>query len=196
MIVRLTHGQYRACLEVALGWPELEHDLERGRHERPVSRGQRGGTIDLQMPYIAFVALRDRLTDRAFNGYGYRQKGVSSRVGNAIKRVAGGCNVWSQLPPLKGAGMLGWQPLIIPAWLTVYRPPFEHLEWMPYPVPDRSKHLLRPKWIVQNGTKLTSWSAEDVVAANDHWSLGDEAFRPYVDVARRELDLALFINSR
>lgn len=195
MIVRLTEGQYRACQEVARGWPELGHDLERGMTERIGALNDMRPALgrDVQMPYIAFVALRDRLTDRAFNSFGFRQKGVSTRIANALKRVAGGCNTWARLPPLTGAGMLGWQPLIIPVWFVPPGITAEMPGWLPYPVDGRSKHLLRPRWITQNGTKLTAWSAEDVPAANDHWSLGDEAFRPYVDVARRELDLALFV---
>lgn len=181
MILRLTTGQLGAC--ISAGSSQLVHDLERGEVER------RPGTVDVRMPYIAWVALREALYDVVFNTRGYQDRGVPVRYVNALKRVAAGCNWWAQLPPLKGAGMLGWQPLIIPVWAM-------NGGWMPYPIEHAWPYVLRPQWLTQNGTKLTTWSSEDVAAADEHWSLRDEAFRPYVDVARRELDLTLLVDRR
>lgn len=186
MIVRLTNGQLAACVSVAAGWPELINDLDRGSVRRAP------GTVDVQMPYIAWVALRERLMDRVFNSRGFQQKGVPTRFANALKRVAAGCNWWARLPPLKGAGMLGWQPLIIPAWSPSAH--FGNGSWRPYPIHLVPMRLLVPGFIEQNGTRLTRWSPEDVVPTYDHWSLGEEAFRPYVGVARRELDLATLVD--
>lgn len=186
MIVRLTTGQFNACLEVAEG--QLAVDLERGRTEHSTAK------VDVVMPYVAWLACQDRLMDLVFTPKGYRDREAPGRFLMALKNVTTGINWWELLPPLRNAAMIGWQALVVPAWDATGTPwQNPRRPWSPLPIPDRPMSVLKPEWIRQGQLRLTRWSPEQGVAPNGDWATSEEAFRPYHDVARRHLDLAVFV---
>lgn len=120
VMVRLTLRQHGRVQEIvadqmserwraaALEW--MQADVNPGAKHR----------VDVVMPTIAWMRVRDVLFDHCYDNRGFRTKGVRTTDLNALKSIQQAVNVRTCHPGLHGIAAIGHVAEIIPAWkLTV-----------------------------------------------------------------------------
>ena len=149
MRVRLTKAQYEVCLERAAGlpWPLVE-TLQ--RDVQPHARTR----IDVAMPAIAWVRVRDSLYDVAYTRKGFKSREAPERLVRALRAVQGNLNTWESHPAMSGAALLGLHATLIPVWRD------QNNGWSIYPVEGSAMEMLTPEHILVSGHRYTRWAPQ------------------------------------
>ena len=147
----------------------VEHDDE---IHAALTRDRRvdGLRVDVNAPFAAWLFAREALLDRAFNDRGYRNKGVPSTVGGAVRTITQAIGFVSRHPALRGMGTIGHHAVVFHVW----RRAGSSAVYTPYPIPAAEFVVLKPTWHSGAGrSKTTTWGSSGV-APTDDW-LAEEA---------------------
>lgn len=168
MIVRLTTGREASMLAAVEHDEEIHAALTRDRRVE-------GLRIDVNAPFATWLFAREALLDRAFNDRGYRNKGVPSTVGGAVRTITQAIGFVSRHPALRGMGTIGHHAVVFHVW----RQSDTSTVYTPYPLPGAEYPgwefvVLKPTWHSGAGrSKTTTWGPSGVAPADD-W-LAEEA---------------------
>lgn len=130
MIVRLTTGREASMLAAVEHDEEIHAVLTRDRRVE-------GLRVDVNAPFAAWLFAREALLDRAFNDRGYRNKGVPSTVGGAVRTITQAIGFVSRHPALRGMGTIGHHAVVFPRLA-----PVGHLNGL-HPIPAARRRVPR-----------------------------------------------------
>lgn len=152
----------------------VEHDEE---IHAALTRDRRveGLRVDVNAPFAAWLFAREALLDRAFNDRGYRNKGVPSTVGGAVRTITQAIGFVSRHPALRGMGTIGHHAVVFHVWHLhpLILDPGQNI-YTPYPSAVGRFVVLKPTWHSGAGrSKTTTWGPSGVAPADD-W-LAEEA---------------------
>lgn len=152
MIVRLSHSQANGVRHRV---PELHAATMRERR-RAVNRTHH----DYDLPAIAWRQILDVLLAECYGPLGGKLDSVPESLYRAIAKISKNVAMIEHHPAFEGAGMIGWQPVVLPCFAvggTTKR-------WSPYPEPGAQFILLWPRsYEVEPLGVCTTWRANHAV---------------------------------
>jgi hypothetical protein len=148
VIVRLTTGQLATLQE-----------LFQGPHQQWLGGAQQVSQrmLDVQMPAVGWLTLRDLLMGHVFNDRGQRRATRARSSSTALQRIARAVARLEVHPALRGWAFAGHSTEIIPVWDAQV----DQWQWSPYPVLGARFLILKPDWFRQGGLQITAWAPVD-----------------------------------
>lgn len=148
MIVRLTKQQHNACKRYAHVDPHLLEWLDKDTSAASRSR------LDVAMPAIAWLALRNLLFPNVYSVKGFQRKEAPLTATRALSSVQASLNLREQHPALRNAGAIGTHREILPVWMLCET----HNDVLYSPYPGKGTFMvLMPEHITQGGHRITVW---------------------------------------
>lgn len=183
MIVRLTDRQMARCLDEAVEpVPTALCDA--------VATNLTDHVADYDMPYIAWVMLRNQLFDAVWTERRWKNRTVPTTVSNALQRIVTAINAWERHPAFHGKATLGHMPGAFPAWRMPAHQGWMSswgrswvTDWAPFPVPGVPMRLLVPEYFKVVTLSMTRWSPVEGHPADHDWVAREEALLPFHELA-------------
>jgi hypothetical protein len=144
--IRLTAVQFQE-IERQFGRELRYHEwFARAEHRSPK-------TVDVTMPAIGWLRLRDQIASVAFNMRGQRNSKAPRHLSRALTRIARALADLHIHPALEGVGMTGIYGQVIPAWTVPGQKKLSE-----FPVIDGEFCVLYPQWGPAGGLpEVTFW---------------------------------------